>query len=1373
MDCDPCRVNAYVTIVRQEGLSLSAAQPRVPGYVIERHVCKLHVARADLPLRLCSCSPGLLPNQMASAHLEAENERLRALLDKMGARLDAVIKDVAAGRETANQAKETADKASLALGKLQPTLSPATSLGSDVGETETVHDDGASRVRDSHSGAAGFHEVVEFIAHDASEHRLPHTRSRPRAASGFARRSARSESFVMEATERRKMKQSADFERHLELGESKRVVEFRIKPGDLDVCAVDRQAGFSDWTQCLVSGSHLNDGKAKFSAEGAHGTVLRALWKRGINVAIKCLTQDIALGASTPRRRNEIVLSQEMKLFRDLHHPHLVSCYGIVTSGGIDRIVTELCTTPLDAFLENDDNWKTCGIHSSLGLGEPDTDHAGMTQVEIDSQKFKILHDLSLGMQQLHDLDVLNRDIKPGNILLDMHKTVWKICDFGEAHILKRPTLSFAPPQPWKAEYTHILVDAERLMPVPADLSELSVRRKGARHCCWMVPQEVLRSAELDGLTPWVPCPGGGFVYLFNDDMNEPDSRDCYFQVTGSAENSDSRGAHRQLFPEVLGPWGMASVSKSLELEIDMELGSYQLSANSYADFEELTTISDLGLVVRGHLSPFAEVTLTAGVPPDATHKAWAYQGLDVSSLSKKNKDLLGLGADHLDQDSGSLLSFLCLGGFVYLKVPDGEDIADGKVVAIRAVGAGLGITCRTGTIDRMDNFMTAAIASPEMWRGTGIGLESDIYAFGIVMWEVMTRLKAWHWITCPSNVKDMTICCQVTDGMRPVIPPGFSRDCQWLIRSCVLTDPGSRPTAREITNCLLDRVMPASQLKSPTRTKLTCTRMLVVPPCFVDWTTVEVPGLVKVGHLGESTTEFVAEADARGSGLAADLASSKMQGIVENFIGDLCYRISPVKGDGGVSALRIEKLKGSKASHYNEEDTRWLFQQVDEDNNDQLSKDEVRRLLQSDGLVLDDDQLTTEFSKMDSDASGWVSFKEFNAWRVADLMDTRVGAAIMCRIAKWRHEKATDAIKPGWKDPLKLDCTLSAGWLVAGTHKRGHLNWNTLGRFTGIETLDYDEWQVSESDAACSTVPLHLPSLILKDIAAPKPKLKQYVKLPGLFSTVFPAGKIGVMFKSKQEQWQAVSSIRPGGLADSFPEIRVGCNLIKINNKMVSGKTYKEAAALLKRRPVSLTWQEPLVSVELQKLGNEIVFGEQWPFVKRVQDTLSGLLVCEATGPVIAPGFKLLSVNDTLIKRNTLIRDAAHLLRQRPVTLVFATVRGDYEPSHASKWCFLRNVVKIMPLGATTSAASKALQPDCDLSPRGAGTVADADMSKLAKDDLFVLRGSGRWTGQRYAVHVADVRGEDRTVKVRYDDGGFKRFAHADFLSAIDTDSS
>eukprot|EP01044_Picomonas_judraskeda_P020312 COSAG03_NODE_4485_length_1535_cov_5.140759_1_plen_206_part_10 len=37
--------------------------------------------------------------------------------------------------------------------------------------------------------------------------------------------------------------------------------------------------------------------------------------------------------------------------------------------------------------------------------------------------------------------------------------------------------------------------------------------------------------------------------------------------------------------------------------------------------------------------------------------------------------------------------------------------------------------------------------ASPEVWEGTGIGLQADIYCLGILAWEVWTRCRAWHWL--------------------------------------------------------------------------------------------------------------------------------------------------------------------------------------------------------------------------------------------------------------------------------------------------------------------------------------------------------------------------------------------------------------------------------------------------------------------------------------------------------------------------------------------------------------------------------------------------------------------------------------------------
>jgi serine/threonine protein kinase len=94
---------------------------------------------------------------------------------------------------------------------------------------------------------------------------------------------------------------------------------------------------------------------------------------------------------------------------------------------------------------------------------------------------------------------------------------------------------------------------------------------------------------------------------------------------------------------------------------------------------------------------------------------------------------------------------------------------------------------------------VTAAVASPELLDGAGIGLETDVYALGMVMWEVFTRRKAWHWIQS-GPFKDLAIVAQVTQGRRPKMPESLSRDCARHIRRCLHQDPAQRPTAKAIT---------------------------------------------------------------------------------------------------------------------------------------------------------------------------------------------------------------------------------------------------------------------------------------------------------------------------------------------------------------------------------------------------------------------------------------------------------------------------------------------------------------------------------------------------------------------------------------------
>ena len=60
-------------------------------------------------------------------------------------------------------------------------------------------------------------------------------------------------------------------------------------------------------------------------------------------------------------------------------------------------------------------------------------------------------------------------------------------------------------------------------------------------------------------------------------------------------------------------------------------------------------------------------------------------------------------------------------------------------------------------------------------------------------------------------------------------------------------------------------------------------------------------------------------------------------------------------------------------------------------------------------------------------------------------------------------------------------------------------------------------------------------------------------------------------------------------------------------------------------------------------------------------------------------------------------------------------------------------------------------------------------DVSRLSVGDGVVIRGTGRyWAGINYSATVVDVREEDNTIKVRYADGGYKRFARAQFEELV-----
>ncbi|XP_076909777.1 uncharacterized protein LOC143567194 [Bidens hawaiensis] len=163
--------------------------------------------------------------------------------------------------------------------------------------------------------------------------------------------------------------------------------------------------------------------EVKELGSGTYGAVYHGKWK-GSDVAIKRIKASCFAGKPSERERLIADFWKEALILSSLHHPNVVSFYGIVRDGpdGSLATVTEFMVNgSLKQFLQKKDR-------------------------TIDRRKRLIIAmDASFGMEYLHGKNIVHFDLKCENLLVNMrdpHRPICKIGDLGLSKVKQHTLVS-------------------------------------------------------------------------------------------------------------------------------------------------------------------------------------------------------------------------------------------------------------------------------------------------------------------------------------------------------------------------------------------------------------------------------------------------------------------------------------------------------------------------------------------------------------------------------------------------------------------------------------------------------------------------------------------------------------------------------------------------------------------------------------------------------------------------------------------------------------------------------------------------------------------------------------------------------------------
>jgi serine/threonine protein kinase len=95
-------------------------------------------------------------------------------------------------------------------------------------------------------------------------------------------------------------------------------------------------------------------------------------------------------------------------------------------------------------------------------------------------------------------------------------------------------------------------------------------------------------------------------------------------------------------------------------------------------------------------------------------------------------------------------------------------------------------------------------VTAPEVIRGERYSEKADVYSFGIVVWEMVTRKAPF------AGRNFMGVTLEVLEGRRPPVPPDCAPAVAKLMTKCWHSDAAKRPSMEEVV-ATLDSLLSAS----------------------------------------------------------------------------------------------------------------------------------------------------------------------------------------------------------------------------------------------------------------------------------------------------------------------------------------------------------------------------------------------------------------------------------------------------------------------------------------------------------------------------------------------------------------------------------